>query len=168
MIFGSSRTAAVISWNAPGRNAGLFSSASATACSARQRVAPVGVGDVAAGGLGVEPLADVALVRAGALSQLARGQRARAGQRLVEAEPVADHDQRRVQRRAELAHGLEHELLDLRLVDRLHVSHLLGDGVRARPPSAFASGGAPGISASARGQGGARVDRELAVDVRRW
>ena len=41
------------------------------------------------------------------------GQRAGVGQRAVEAEPVAHHDQRGVQRRADLVDGAEDELLEL-------------------------------------------------------
>ena len=74
-----------------------------------QRVAAVLVGHVAAGGLRAQPLAHVALAGAGALRELARRERACSRHRLVEPEPVADHDERRVQRRPELADRLVHE-----------------------------------------------------------
>ena len=84
----------------------------------RERVA-VGaglVGDDAAGRLGVEPLADVALVRAGALGELAGGAGA-VGQRPVQADVVADGDERGVEGGAELGGELSGEGLDLGLVD---------------------------------------------------
>ena len=86
----------------------------------RQAVGAVArvVGDEAAGGLGVEPLAHVALGGAGARRQLAGRERPGAGERPVEAEPVAHHDQRRVERRADLLDGAEHELLELGGVGR--------------------------------------------------
>ena len=74
--------------------------------------------DEAARGLGVEPLAHVALAGAGPLRQLAGRQRAGARQRPVEAEPVAHDDERRVERRADLVDGAEHELLELLGVER--------------------------------------------------
>ena len=73
--------------------------------------------DVAAGGLGVEPLAHVALRGAGALGQLAGRQRACAGKRSVEAQLVSHHDERGVQGRADLLDGAEHELVQLVLID---------------------------------------------------
>ena len=81
MMLGASWTVPSAIWKKPGRNAGLDSSVSATACSARQRVAAGRrvVVDVAAGGLGVEPLAGVVLAGAGALGQL--GRRGRAARR---------------------------------------------------------------------------------------
>ena len=45
------------------------------------------------------------------------GQRACAGERAVEAELVAHHDERGVQRRADLVDGAENERLELRAVD---------------------------------------------------
>ena len=81
----------------------------------RQRVAPAGgvVVDVAARGLRVQPLAHVALADAGAPRQLGRRQAAGAGERAVEAELVAHHDERRVEGRADLVDGAEDELLEL-------------------------------------------------------
>ena len=74
--------------------------------------------DEAAGGLGVEPFAHVALAGAGPRRQLTGGQRAGARQRPVKAEPVAHDDERRVERRTDLVHGAEHELLELLGVER--------------------------------------------------
>jgi hypothetical protein len=39
------------------------------------------------------------------------------GQRLVQPQLVADHHQRGTERRAQVAHGLLHERVELRLVD---------------------------------------------------
>jgi len=85
----------------------------------RQRVAAAGgvVVHVAARGLRVQPFAHVALGGAGARGELGRGERAGAGQCAVQAELVAHHHQRRVQRRADLVDGAEHELLQLLLVE---------------------------------------------------
>ncbi len=47
----------------------------------------------------------------------ARRDRLAVGHRLVQAELVADQDQRRRDRRAEIADELAHELFELRLVD---------------------------------------------------
>ena len=86
-----------------------------------QRVAPAGgvVGHVAAGGLVEEPLPDVALGGAGAPGQLGRGEGAGPGQGLVEAQPVADHDQRGAGRRPPVGQHPPQERLQLRLVDPL-------------------------------------------------
>ena len=85
----------------------------------RQRVPAAGrvVLDVAARGLGVQPLADVTLGGAGAVGQFGRRQRARAGHRPVQAQLVAQHDQRRVQGGADFVHRAEHELHELVPVD---------------------------------------------------
>ncbi len=72
---------------------------------------------VAAGGLGVEPLADVALVGAGPLRELRGGQPAAAGERAVEAELVAHHHERGVERGSHLVHGSEEEGHQLLLID---------------------------------------------------
>ena len=101
----------------------------------RQRV-PVRVrlvGHVAAGRLGVEPLAHVALAGVGARRQLggADGLGVRHG--LVEAEPVADRHERRVERRADLAGHLVHERLEPCFVDEGDRSHG-GDGTAAPAP----------------------------------
>ena len=77
------------------------------------------VGHEAAGRLGVEPLAHVALVGVGGLGQLTRRERARAGQRAVQAELVAHDHQRRVERGSDLVDGVEDELHQLVAVDRL-------------------------------------------------
>ncbi len=69
--------------------------------------------DVAAGRLLAQPLADVALVTVGALGQLLGGDRLAVGHRLVQAELVADQNQRRGDRRAQVAHELTHELFEL-------------------------------------------------------
>ena len=86
----------------------------------RERVAPAlrVVLDVAARRLRVQPLAHVALGRAGARGQVGGRERAGAGERAVEAELVAHHDERGVQRRADLVDCLEHELLQLLHVER--------------------------------------------------
>jgi hypothetical protein len=74
--------------------------------------------DVPTGGLGVQPLPHVPLRSAGALGELRRRQRPGTGERLVETEPVAHHDQRGVQRRADLVHGAEDERFQLLHVER--------------------------------------------------
>ena len=76
------------------------------------------VRQVAARRLRVQPLAHVRLGRARARRQLGGDQRPRCGQRPVEPEPVADHDQSGVQRRADLVDRREHELLQLLRVER--------------------------------------------------
>jgi hypothetical protein len=93
----------------------------------RQAVPVLGrvVLDIPARGLRVEPLAHVTLARAGPCRQLDGRERAGTRQRPVEPEPVAHHDQRRVERRADLVDGTEHELLELgsvqgRLIDDRH------------------------------------------------
>ena len=98
----------------------------------RQAVATVRrvVGDEPAGGLGVEPLEHVALGRAGARRELGGRERAGARQCAVQAEPVAHHDQRRVERRADLLDGAEHELLEL-----VGVELRVFDDGHLRPPS---------------------------------
>ena len=85
----------------------------------RHRVAVAGgvVVDPAAGGLGAEPFADVALRGAGALGELGGGQRAAGGELAIEAEAVADHDQRGVDRGAELDDGLAEKRVQALLVD---------------------------------------------------
>ncbi len=115
----------------------------------RQRVAAaVGViGDVAAGRLHVQPLADVALRGAGALGQLDRREPAGAGQRAVEPELVAHDDERSAERGAHLVDCAEHELrefvsveLDGR-IDRGHRGLLgLGSGEATVAAAAFSSG----------------------------
>jgi hypothetical protein len=98
----------------------------------RQRV-PVRlrvVGHVAAGRLGVEPLAHVALAGLGARGQPGGADRLPVGHRLVEAELVADRHQRRVERRADLAGHLVHERLEPCFVDEGKCSH--GRTVRPR------------------------------------
>jgi hypothetical protein len=76
-----------------------------------QRVAAGGrvVVDEPAGGLGVEPLTGVMHVGGRAFGQLGRGRRPGAGQGAIVAQPVAHHDQRGVQRRADLADRAEDE-----------------------------------------------------------
>ena len=81
---------------------------------------------VAAGGLGVEPLAHVALVGAGARRELVGRERPGARERAVEAEPVADHDQCRVERGADLVDGAEDELLELAGVQRRPLMVVMG------------------------------------------
>ena len=77
----------------------------------RQGEPPVAlVGDVPAGGLGAQPLADVALRGAGACRELGGGQRPGAGHRAVEAELVADDDHRTAQQGADVLDRLADEL----------------------------------------------------------
>ena len=79
-----------------------------------QRV-PAAVGavlDIASGRLGVEPLTHVALGGAGPLRKLARGRGPALRERPVEPEPVAHHDERRVEGRSNLTHGAKYELLE--------------------------------------------------------
>src|SRR5262249_2485962 len=68
--------------------------------------------------LRVQPLPHVALGRVRALGELCRCERPDVPECAVETELVADHDERRVQCRADLVHGAEDELLELRAVDR--------------------------------------------------
>ena len=86
----------------------------------RHRVALVAgvVVDPAAGGLGREPLAHVALAGAGALGEAGRGQRPAGGELAEEAEAVADGDERGVDRGAELDDGLAEEGVEALLVER--------------------------------------------------
>jgi hypothetical protein len=76
-----------------------------------QRVATGGrvVVDEPTGGLGVEPLPRVVHVGGGAFGQLGRRRRPGAGQGAVVPQPVAHHDERGVQRCADLADGAEDE-----------------------------------------------------------
>jgi hypothetical protein len=87
-----------------------------------QRVAVlVGViGHEAAGGLRVEPLAHVALVRVGARREFAGTDRLGVRHRTVQAELVAYRDERGVQRGADLSGDLTGECLDATLVECLH------------------------------------------------
>ena len=75
------------------------------------------VGHVAAGGLVVEPLADVALLRAGAARELGGGDGLAVGHRAVEAETVSDGDQGGAHGGADVRGDLVDEGLDLGLVD---------------------------------------------------
>ena len=68
--------------------------------------------DVAGGRLGGEPFADVALGRAGAPGELRRAWPAALGERLVEAELVADQHERAAERRAHVADHLAHERVE--------------------------------------------------------
>ena len=88
----------------------------------REHVGVVGgvVGDEAAGRLRVEPLAHVALVGRGARGELGRGHGLGVGHRPVEPEPVADVDERGVDRRARLDGDESGERLDPALVQGLH------------------------------------------------
>ncbi len=73
--------------------------------------------DVAACRLGVQPLANVALGRAGALGQFCGRQPASACQRPIPAELVTHHHQRRVQCGSDFVHRAENELHELVAVD---------------------------------------------------
>jgi len=77
------------------------------------------VGDVAAGGLGTEPLAHVALRRVRVRGELVRGQRPVVREGAVEAELVADDHERRVRGRAAVDHDLPDERLEALAVDCL-------------------------------------------------
>ena len=72
------------------------------------RLALLRVADVAARGLGIEPLLHVALGGAGALRELGGG-RGALRERLVEAEPIADDDEGRAHRRAGVTDDLAEE-----------------------------------------------------------
>jgi len=84
-----------------------------------QAVAPAGrvVLDVAAGRVGGEPLAHVALRGVRALGEVGGRGRAAIGQRLVEPEPVADDDHRGAEHRAEVADGAMDEVHEPVVVD---------------------------------------------------
>ena len=68
---------------------------------------------VAGGGLGAQPLLEVALVEAGGLGQVGGGGRAGAGELGVEAEAVADHDGGGVHHRRQIGGELADERLDV-------------------------------------------------------
>ena len=114
----------------------------------RQRIAAAVrvVGDIAARGLCVQPLAHVTLGGAGALREFRGRQRARSGQRAVQAELVAHHHERGVEGRADLLHGAEHELHKLVAVD---LDGLVGGGHDHPPrsgnssPRSYVRGGRP-------------------------
>ena len=131
----------------------------------RQAVAALGrvVLDVAAGGLRVEPLAHVALGRAGARGELAGRERPGAGERAVEAEAVAHHDQRRVERGADLVDGAEHELLELGGVQRRLFDDVGGHRPKLRRPGPAGYGARSLLFCERRRQLVARADPELAV-----
>jgi hypothetical protein len=76
------------------------------------------VGDPAARGLGPEPLAYVALRGTGSRGELGGGVRPAGGELAVEAETVADDDQRGVDGRAELDDGLAEQRVEALLVQR--------------------------------------------------
>jgi anti-sigma B factor antagonist len=105
-------------------------------------------GDVLARRLGVQPLAHVALGGAGPLGQLGGGERARVRQLAIEAEAVADHDERGVHGGAELDDGLAEERVQPLLVDCGGCSHG-GDAMAGRRRSPQ---GPPGIDSASRGQ----------------
>ena len=90
------------------------------------------VGHVARGRLGGEPLTDVALHRAGVGRQGRRVSGSEVGQAAVEAEPVADDDERGAERGAEVADGTAHEVAEHLLVDGLLLRH--GELLRLGPP----------------------------------
>jgi hypothetical protein len=77
------------------------------------------VGHEPAGRLRVQPLADVPFGRAGLFSELLRSYGLAVRHRLVESEPVADHDQAGIHRRSKLANHLAEKGVELVLVDRL-------------------------------------------------
>ena len=83
----------------------------------RQDVAALAVLQEAAGRLGGEPLAHVALLGAGAGGQLLGGDRLPVGHGAVEAELLADQSERRVDRGADLRGDVPDEGLELGLVD---------------------------------------------------
>jgi hypothetical protein len=87
-----------------------------------QRVAVLAavIGHEAACGLRVEPLAHVALVRVRARREFAGADGLGVGHRAVQAELVADCDERGVQRCADLGGDLTGECLDTTLVKCLH------------------------------------------------
>ena len=69
------------------------------------------VGDVAAGGIRVQPLADISLAGFGARGKLGRGDGFAVGHGLVQAQPVAQQDEYAVHGRAHVAHGLDHKVV---------------------------------------------------------
>jgi hypothetical protein len=133
---GSSRTIAESTWNAPGMNARRALVGERHRLLRRQPEGAVRVLDVAARRLLAQPLADVALAAAGALGELRGRHRLAVRHRLVEAELVADQHERRRRAAAEILDELAHELLELRLVDRLgrHAVLLYGSGARNTRP----------------------------------
>ena len=76
------------------------------------------VGHVAPGGLRREPLAHVALARAGTLGEIGRGQRAGTRHRPVQAELVADEDESGMERGRDVLNDFPEKLLHLSLVER--------------------------------------------------
>src|SRR5262249_5800136 len=91
--------------------------------------------------------ADVPLVGAGALRELARREPARTGERLVEAERVADADERGRRRRAEIADQLPEELVD---GGGRHAPGFGPRGRRSQEPTAGATSRATTSSCSSR------------------
>ena len=87
------------------------------------------VGHVPTGGLRAQPLADVPLRGTRAIGELGRRERSGAGHRPIEPELVADHHHGAAEHRADVADGLLHELVHLRLVHCRFLSHApCGDG----------------------------------------
>ena len=78
---------------------------------------------VAAGRLVEQPLANVALLGVGLPGQLGGGHGSGAGHRLIEPEPLADVDEIGGERRAEVAHDLAQELVQLVFIDRSRRGH---------------------------------------------
>jgi hypothetical protein len=78
------------------------------------------VGHEAACGLRVEPLTYIALVRVGASGEFAGANGLGVGHRTIEAELVADGDERSVKRGADLGGDLAGECLDTTRVECLH------------------------------------------------
>ena len=105
------QSSAEMTWKSPGTKAGLFSIGEGQRLLRRERVAPARrvVGDVAAGGVRVQPLAHIALGGVRAAGKLCGCERLAVAHGLVEAQPVAEHDQDGVHGGADVAYRAAHE-----------------------------------------------------------
>ena len=94
----------------------------------RQRVSPClrVIDYITAGCVGIQPLANVPLLRSGAFRQLSRRDRSGIGHRLIKTQFVAEHNQHGVHGRAHIANSSAHKLIQFRFVDgqrRLRSTH---------------------------------------------
>ena len=112
------RAAAAMAWKPPTTKAGLSSFDHRLGLLGRQREpATAVIGDIAGRGLGAEPSTDGALGGLGAGRQLTGRLRTTSGERAIEAEPVADHDEGTVEDGSEGADGLADERSERILVN---------------------------------------------------
>ena len=72
---------------------------------------------ISPGGLIVQPLANIPLMRAGLFCQFRRSRRAIGRQRFIKPKPIADQHERRAHPRADIPHGFSHEFLKFVRID---------------------------------------------------